>query len=126
MSGNSETDGKFTDDLRDKLKALADDETVEVIIRLKDIHAFEGSTQESGVDRNSKIRSEMKHAEGLMADLVEFLRGLEQQGGRVKLIDTSWLTHSVMASATPRILDSIAEREDIDLIDINSELRAYR
>jgi len=104
---------KYTKQLLNQINASSNDMPIEVIIRV---------SAPSALERTNDIEEEMQHTQQLMASLVSFLTELERNGANVKLLGTSWLTHSVLATASPMVLRKLTKRDDVDLIDINAEI----
>jgi hypothetical protein len=105
---------KYTKTLLDKINATRSDKPIEVIIQVSDLASLEQSQD---------IEKEMQRTQRLMAELVTFLTKLEKNGENVKMLDASWLTHSVLAIATPSVLRELVKRDDVNLIDLNTEIR---
>ncbi len=58
-----------------------------------------------------------------MENLTAFIQQLQDEGMSIKLLDTSWLTHSVLVTVTPPIVSMLAKRDEVDLMDLNSEIK---
>ncbi len=113
---------KCTKQLIERISVNNNDSLIEVIIRLRHPCGLKRPGQ-SVKDSQSVVQQEKQHAQQLMEKLVEYLHQLENEGAKAKLLDTSWLTHSVLAAVSPPILRKLAERDDVDIIDINAEIR---
>ncbi|MBM3236367.1 hypothetical protein FJZ31_08720 [Candidatus Poribacteria bacterium] len=123
MKNYSEICKKCTKQLLQQMSVNGNDRPIEVIIRLRHPNGLKRSNSQSVKDSQSIVQEEKQNAQQLMENLVEFLHQLENEGAKTKLLDTSWLTHSVLAVASPPILRKLAERDDVDIIDINAEIR---
>lgn len=125
MNNRSNEYEKYTETLRDWLNdAHDDDRTAEVIVRLLDPYALERPRSWSAKGAESVERGEQQHADQGMESLVEFIHKLEDKGEKVSLLGTSWLTHSALVKASPSVVEKLSEREDVDLIDVNTEVQS--
>lgn len=86
---------KYTEELRRHLQ-LAGGRPLEVIVRVK---------------------------VNLLDAVVDFVRDLERQGLEVRLLDKSQWTNSILVRATPAIVSKLAERDEVDRVDLNSEIQ---
>ena len=122
MNKSMDVRKKFTKQLIQRMSGTRDDDVIEVIVRLRDDDAIDRARVHSQKGPEVVGELERQQAQKSLHRLVEFIRQLEKEGERVSLIDTSWLTHSVLITSSPQILRVLAERNDVDLIDINPEL----
>jgi hypothetical protein len=113
---------KYTRGVIDWMSKARDADESEFIIRLKDAHGIERPMTRSPQDAEALQRAEQDEAHQLMEGLIDYIHRLEQERPGVRLLDSSWLTHSVLVRATPRMVRLIGRRNDVDLIDLNSEI----
>ena len=121
MSHDGALAAKCTRQLLERIRQIREDEPIEVIVRIKDPHALERLESAKGQAIEAVVGAEQQHTDNLLKGVVEAIRRFEQQGLPVRLLDTSWLTHSVLASAPPKVVKILARRKDVDLIDLNTE-----
>jgi hypothetical protein len=114
---------KYTQQLLQYLQHAGEGQPIEVIVRVKDPEALTRVQGMAGHPSENVAEREQQHTQDLLGNVVEFVRDLERQGAPIQLLDTSWLTHSVLATAKPAILRKLAQRDDVDLIDLNAEVR---
>jgi hypothetical protein len=122
MSNPAAVCRKYTRQLLSHLGRAGDGKPLEVIVRIKDPEALSRTRAMAGTPPDKIAEREQQHAQVLLGNVVEFIQDLERQGAPVRLLDTSWLTHSVLARATPAIVHRLAEREEVDLVDLNAEI----
>jgi bifunctional DNA-binding transcriptional regulator/antitoxin component of YhaV-PrlF toxin-antitoxin module len=122
MSDPNTVRRKYTEELRRHLE-LAGGEPLEVIVRIKDPKALMRAQSMAGHRPDEIAEREREYTRSLLDNMVEFVHSLERQGAPVRLLDTSWLTHSVLARATPAIVRKLAERDEVDLVDLNADAR---
>lgn len=114
---------KCTRSLLDWVNGAGYGDQRELIIRLKDRAGLERLRRQP-VQYNDSIREdEAQRAYRLMENLTAFIQQLQDEGMSIKLLDTSWLTHSVLVTVTPPIVSMLAKRDEVDLMDLNSEIK---
>ncbi len=121
MSYEGDLEAKCTRQLLERIRQTREDEPIEVIVQVKDPHALERLESAQGQTIESVVGAEQQHTDDLVEGVAEAIRRFERQGWPVRLLDTSWLTHSVLASAPSRVVKILARRKDVNLIDLNSE-----
>jgi hypothetical protein len=126
MNNSNTVRQKYTKQLLHHLQQVGDRQPVEVIVRVKDPVAMTRVQGMAGDPPDKIAEKEQQHTQDLLDNLVGFVHDLERRGAPVRLVDTSWLTHSVLATATPAVVRMLAEREDVDQIDLNAEVRTGR
>lgn len=114
---------KYTKQLLRRINEADNEDSIEVIVRLRDLEALQRPARSLSRSQQAIVKSEKRHAQQLVEDLVAYLYQLENKGAKVKLLDTSWLTHSVLVAVSPPILRKLAKREDVDLLDVNAEFK---
>ncbi len=122
MSKKQKIQKKYTRQLVSRLRVAHRNEPVAVIVHVKDVDGLERPGRHAARDFYSVVESEKEHSQHLMENLVEFVHQLEEEGDQVELLDTSWLTNSMLLVATPPTLSKLAERDDVALLDVNAEL----
>jgi hypothetical protein len=123
MSAPTSTRWKYSRELLRQLERSGNNKPIEVIVRVKDPEALTRAMAEAtaGYLPDEVAEQEQRHTQDLLGKVIEFVQRLEGQGAPVRLLDSSWLTHSVLASATPAIVRKLAEREEVDLLELNAE-----
>lgn len=112
---------KCTQPLLDWMSTARDDDRAELVVRLNDPYALERPGGWFGQGTQEVHQKEQQHISYNMEDLVTFIRELEDEG-EARLLDTSWLTHSVLVEASPSAVRALVKREDVDLIDVNTKV----
>lgn len=109
-----------------RIQSARKSDPIEVIVRVLDLEALGRIRKLSTSTPDAMVAAEHRHTQEQIENVVEFLQKLEKEGAPVRLVDTSWLTHSVLAIATPGIVKLLAQREDVESIDLNGEVATAR
>jgi hypothetical protein len=122
MSHDAHICDKCTEPVLDWLRTARDNDQIEVIVRLKDTHALERPSNRVA-KRAEAVQREKLRARPIVDNFVESLSQLEDGNADIRLLDTSWLTHSALVVASPQGVKMLSGRDDVDLIDVNATLR---
>jgi hypothetical protein len=100
---------KLSSDLRQRLAATPEDESIEVVVELgKKATAPEAA---SG-DRAQRIAA-MKQSFSAYAAPIE--KAIEKSGGKV--LDRAWINQTIKAELTREAVEALGEREDVERVD---------
>lgn len=105
-----------------KLASVSESDVFEVIVRAKDVNALTRPTLIRDADPEKRIELEQRQGETVLKNLATFIRALGNDSQPVRLIDTSWLTHSLLVSATPESVAQIAANDDVQSLELNAEV----
>jgi hypothetical protein len=113
---------KCSRQLLNRMQGAQKGDPLQVIVRVTDSAALARLERLATQAPDLLVDAENEHAAAALENVAQFLRTLEREGAPVRILDTSWLTHSILAMATPKIVHLIAQREDVDSIDLNAEV----
>lgn len=115
---------KCSSRLCEKLSSLAKVEIIQVVVRAKDPAALKRPYLIEGADPGKRI--EQEQMQRTLEPLTAFVRRLERETQAIRLIDTSWLTHSILVSGQLESITKLADHDDVQSMELNTEINLQK
>lgn len=120
----SAVDGKIAPDLQARLEQLADDETISVIVRLRDQAELPVSPPASRLQRaGAVVQALQRKAQISQPAILAFIRSL-QNTGQVHTSRSFWIFNGFEENGTRKAIEALAARPEVARITWNATIQA--